>query len=126
MFQPMGVVGFTLPYDHDFPTFLFQGRYGSGVTLPVRGEFICPEFSTGLGCRGSFASFVAVPETAMDKDHFPATSKHNVGSPRKISGVKPKSITSTMKEPSNNHLRPGIPAPNLPHQSTSCCVRPVL
>ena len=124
--QPVPVLGIALPHDLDPPTRLLQTRHGNGVPLPVRGELVRPEFPAGLGCGGSFASFVTVPETAVDENHLAATTKHDVGAARKVAGMQPKSVAFTMKKSSNDHFRAGVSPANLPHQGASGGIRSVV
>lgn len=113
--QSVGVLGLTLPHGCNFPTCAFQRCYGSIVTRPIRSKFVFPKFPTGLGCRGPFTSLVPVPKTSVDEYHLATAPKHDVGSARKICGLKPVSVTSPMKETAHDQLRAGIPSSNPPH-----------
>ena len=58
-----------------------------------------------------------MPETTMNKNHFPTTSKDDIWRSWKVLGVQAKSISRAMKKASNDHLRAGVLPSDPSHQS---------
>lgn len=56
-----------------------------------------------------------MPETAVHKDGYFLTPKHNVRFSRQISGMEAKAQTHPMKQPTNGHFGSGITAFDPPH-----------
>lgn len=89
------------------------------VPLYIIPEFLSPEIGASLGQRGESASFVVVPEAAMDENTGPETWQHNIRTPGEILAMQPKTISTGMQKLSHRYFRLGIPAPDAGHHSGS-------
>lgn len=89
------------------------------VPLNIILQLLSPEIGAGLGQRGESASFVVVPEAAMDENAGPETWQHNVWTPREVLAMQPKTITTGMQKLPHRYFRFGIPAPDAGHHSGS-------
>jgi hypothetical protein len=75
---------------------LLQCSHRPSVANDVAGEFLAPERSTSLGLIGTTA-IVTVPKASMNENGRLATSKHKVGRPWKVTLMKPKPVTHSMR-----------------------------
>lgn len=62
---------------------------------------------------------MAVPETPVHKDDFLPTREDDVGTPRQVSNVESKSVSSAVQEASKPNLRLRILRANFCHVSTA-------
>jgi len=60
-----------------------------------------------------------VPETSVYEDGDTMSRKHQVGLPRQIGSVQPKTKAQSMRDSAHTHLRPGILAVNAGHVATA-------
>jgi len=109
----------TLPDNQDSPSCASKLLLGPPVSLDIPPKLLRPEIGTGLGQHGKSASFVVVPEAAMNENTGSEAWKHNIRTPRKILAMQPEAIAPGMQKLPNRHFRPGIPAPDTGHHSGS-------
>lgn len=78
-------------------------------------EFLLPEMNPALRIGRIRTTFMAMPETAMNKDDCPVLRENDIRLAREIRRVKAKAETSAVQQASQMQLRPGILAPDTRH-----------
>jgi hypothetical protein len=60
-----------------------------------------------------------MPKASVDKYHFPARDKNEIGCSRQIPAVQAESVTEPMQQAAHNELRICVLAPDLAHDPTA-------
>jgi hypothetical protein len=86
------------------------------IALYVLLEFLAPEIGSSLGRGASSASFMSVPETAVNEDHQAILSKHNIRRARHVATMNTKAEPQAMRGSTHDHFRHRVLPPNAPHE----------
>ena len=82
-------------------------------------ELVLPEPHARLRGGGVPAAGMPVPETPVDHDHGPVLRKHKIGRAGKVPAVESEPEPQSVRDPANDHLRPGVAAADPRHDLAS-------
>lgn len=77
--QPLSIPQFAFPYDDRSPARCPNRVYVTCIAPPVTAEFFIPELQPRFWLPSKFASFMLVPEAAMDENCEAASRQEDVG-----------------------------------------------
>lgn len=109
----------TFPNCQDLPAQRPKASFVAGITLPCPFKFWKPILTVGFRHMSDAAPPMIVPETAMNKNHFPQTYEHQVRMPRQLVSVQAEPIAQLMHQTAHYNFRRSVPAANLPHVGRS-------
>lgn len=78
------------------------------VAFGVAIEFCQPPFTAVCGGCAVFATLVAMPEAAMNKNHGFVFRQNDIGTAGQFPVMQPEAIAHAVQERPDNHLRLGI------------------
>ena len=96
---------FTFPDDDDAPTGGLQGCLFLFVAFDIAFEFLGPEFDVGFGHGGDFATFMAMPEAAIDENDGMPFGEDDVGMSRQFGGMEAIAEAKRMEVVAHDNLR---------------------
>lgn len=82
------------------------------VVCNISREFLRPVLPVALGGGCDLASFVPVPETAMDENHGPVFRQDDVRLAGEGGHVKPEAVSRAVQKAADFTLRAGVLAPD--------------
>ena len=104
----VGFFSFTFPNGYNPPTQVFEPGILHAVSLNILVEFGLPEIPIAFRCIRIPASRVAVPVTAIYKNHSPAPWKDYVWTAWQIPAMKSEPKTHPMQQRANTAFRFGV------------------
>ena len=99
----LSLVKLHAPDDYYLPTCIHQGIVVLLVTFAVTGYLVLPECRIGLGQYELSASFMPVPETAVDKDRRSVLAHDDVRFARHALDIEPVPV-SVRPKPFPDHI----------------------
>lgn len=91
----------------------------SSVAINIVQEFPLPELFVGPRCGGIAATFVPMPEAAMDEHHRPVLWEHKVRGAGQLSDMKSIAKSPGEKKRSKGSLRPSILSADARHHAAA-------
>jgi len=91
------------------------------VSFAVTGDLVLPECRIGLGKYKLFASFVAMPETAVDKDCRSILAHDDVRLARYALDIQPITVSVCPQPFPDRYLRLGCLAAYMRHAAVALC-----
>ncbi len=117
--QPVTITELAFPDYNASPTHPPELPARSQIALTVACQFGRPEVRSRCGNGRSTALWMAVPETAMNKDHSSSTRKYKVGRTRKTSIVQDVAISQAVNQATHGQLGLRILPPDARHEVAS-------
>jgi len=79
-------------------------------------ELLVPEFDSGFWARAPSASFMPMPEAAVDEDHQAILTKDDVRRARHVATMNTKAESQAMGGSTHDNFRRRVLPPNAPHE----------
>jgi hypothetical protein len=117
--EPFGLAQFAFPHDDDVPALASQFSLIRAISPLGALELGQPVPSVRRRGRGSFASSMTMPETAVNENHGSAPAEDEVRPPRKIPSVQAEPASEAMDHRSDLDLGTRVRGADLSHDPTS-------
>jgi hypothetical protein len=101
-------MGLTFPDNEDFIAEEVEFFEIAFVAEDVAAAFILPEFGPCSGYNSAVSAAVHMPKTAVNKDYFFMSYKHNIRMTGKIAAMKSVTITQAMNDRTNDYFRRSV------------------
>lgn len=103
------------PYGQNPPTGLLQLRLLFQVTLDRSAELFLPELRAGLRRGRIGASFMPMPEAAMDEDDGPVLRENDVRFPRQVRNMQLETEAFPVEQAAQHQFRFCVLTPDTGH-----------
>lgn len=117
--EPCLVTRLALPHNEYPPPELIKRFLCTFVPSGICIKFRVPEFRIGGGPSASWASYMPVPEAAVDEDDLSMARQHNVGMSREVRTMQPEAIPKPVQQAAYYQFRSRIAIFHLGHDSAA-------
>ena len=110
----------TFPDDRYAPAGFTEKRHLLAIPAPVLFELFCPEGGSRCRHRRIFATFMMMPEAAVDEHGHAIPGQYEIGRAGQIPSVKPEPKAGRMESPAQQDLGLGVPRSDARHHPRAC------